>query len=483
MTLDTLASIPWQSGSDVGFNTWLDSTRYYVYFQWWLAVFFPIFSIAIAAVWMLPKWRCQKAEDSKPHTEMQSVAPEELPASQPQPKPRMAYLDALKVWLTLSVVVFHCNCTLCNDFSIAFNIYVCEDIHAEFTNGNCLKHWFIFGFGHEWRDLNNEYFMLLFFFISGVLTPSSLDRKGAYDFIRERVKRLGLPALAWYLLLGPLLSFVSFHLMGARVGYGNNGSWICGGPPWFIVVLLAFNVIYAVSHEGNTKVALPSLAVFLMIGAMLGWWQEAIGGDEPFLIFANGVQQLLGSAVFFSAGILAKRNNWLQALEQWSTTKIRVLQGLSLGGVGVCFLGNILGALHEQRITGLQSGIVYGIWKVAVSLTLLDLFRRRFNAGGSITTFLVDAHYTVYLIHPYIVTLAVCSYPVILKGCGLQVEKVWTDPPLNKLTHGGVQMAFLVEGGEGLLWLGFLYTVSVTLIIVWPFAWLLRKMPLLNQVL
>jgi len=352
--------------------------------------------------------------------------------------------------------------TLCNDASIEMNIYVCKDIHAEFTVDNCLKYWYVFGFGLEWRDLNNAYFMMLFFFISGIFTPSSLDRKGAYDFIRDRVKRLGLPALVYYLLLGPLLYYLSYQMMGARISYGQGGNWIHGGPPWFVIILLCFNV---------------------MIGACLGA-AESLAGGQSFYFFPNGVGQLVGSTFFFTAGILAKRNNWLEEFEQWSMTKIWFLRILSLCGIGMCFLSNILQWLHYQKLPGLQAGIVYGIWKVAVSLTLIDLFRRRFNEGGALTKFASDAAYTVYLIHPYIVTLAVWSYPVILKACGLTVEKAWTEPPLNGITHEGVNMAFLVESqSEVVLWLGFFYIVIAANLVLWPLAWLLRQLPVLKDVI
>jgi len=328
--------------------------------------------------------------------------------------------------------------------------------------------------------------MLLFFFISGIFTPSSLDRKGAYEFIRDRVKRLGLPALVWFLLLGPLLSYLSYPLMGASVEYSSHGHWLFNGPPWFVVALLLFNVIYAVSHDKaeGLKVGLPPPAALVMIGAYLGMSQANVGWDEQFLFFANGVRCLMGSALFFTAGIFAKRNKWLEEFEQWSMTKIWFLRILSLWGIVMCFLSNILKGLNDQTIPKLQDGIVYGIWKVAVSLTLIDLFRRRFNEGGALTRFASDAAYTVYLIHPYIITLALGSYPMILKSCGVVVEKAWTDPPLNGLTHSGVNMAFLVESqGEGLLWLGFLYTVIVSNILLWPLAWLLRQMPVLRDVI
>src|SRR5271157_1882186 len=48
------------------------------------------------------------------------------------------------------------------------------------------------------------YFMGFFFLLAGYFTPSSLERKGYGRFIADRFLRLGLPLLAFGLILGPL---------------------------------------------------------------------------------------------------------------------------------------------------------------------------------------------------------------------------------------------------------------------------------------
>src|SRR5580693_4824172 len=50
---------------------------------------------------------------------------------------------------------------------------------------------------------NQAYFMGFFFLLAGYYTPASLENKGYARFILDRLLRLGLPLLAFGLLLGP----------------------------------------------------------------------------------------------------------------------------------------------------------------------------------------------------------------------------------------------------------------------------------------
>lgn len=50
---------------------------------------------------------------------------------------------------------------------------------------------------------NQAYFMAFFFFLAAYFTPASLERKGHGQFIADRFTRLGLPLLAFILILAP----------------------------------------------------------------------------------------------------------------------------------------------------------------------------------------------------------------------------------------------------------------------------------------
>ena len=55
---------------------------------------------------------------------------------------------------------------------------------------------------------NQAYFMGFFFLLAGYFTPASLERKGYARFIGDRFLRLGVPLLAFILILGPLTSAI-----------------------------------------------------------------------------------------------------------------------------------------------------------------------------------------------------------------------------------------------------------------------------------
>ena len=40
--------------------------------------------------------------------------------------------------------------------------------------------------------------MAMFFFVSGYFTPSSCDKRGVESFMKEKLKRLGIPFLLYF---------------------------------------------------------------------------------------------------------------------------------------------------------------------------------------------------------------------------------------------------------------------------------------------
>jgi fucose 4-O-acetylase-like acetyltransferase len=104
---------------------------------------------------------------------------------------------------------------------------------------------------------NDTFFMSLLFLVSGVFVWSSLVRKGAAGFFRDRALRLGLPFLAAAFLLAPLAYYPTYLAAAAAGGKGAGGGpasflrvytglgvWPAG-PAWFLWVLLAFGGLAA----------------------------------------------------------------------------------------------------------------------------------------------------------------------------------------------------------------------------------------------
>jgi glucan biosynthesis protein C len=100
----------------------------------------------------------------------------------------------------------------------------------------------------------DTFFMPLLFFVSGLFTFSSLDRKGSKDFFMFRLRRLGIPFVVGATLLAPL-AFLPSYLLSTPdsdtpylLRFYTSDSWPVG-PPWFLWVLLLFNGIVALANS------------------------------------------------------------------------------------------------------------------------------------------------------------------------------------------------------------------------------------------
>ena len=107
--------------------------------------------------------------------------------------------------------------------------------------------------------LNETFSMPLLFFGSGIFVWQSLERKGAWNYYGDRLKRLGLPFVIGVLFLVPLAyypaqlevglisekdtSYGVFWLEMVRSGFGT------AGPLWFLWLLLAFNCLSTLLYQ------------------------------------------------------------------------------------------------------------------------------------------------------------------------------------------------------------------------------------------
>src|ERR1017187_4980194 len=148
---------------------------------------------------------------------------------------RDLYIDRLRTAMTALVVVFHAAITYGGDCGWFYH-----EVEASARPSSLLLTMFC--------ATNQAYFMGFFFLLAGYFTPSSLERNGYARFIGDRFLRLGLPLLAFGLILGPLTAaLVTFA--GGRGFWGTFlGLWqdreFINGPLWFTQALLIFSLSY-----------------------------------------------------------------------------------------------------------------------------------------------------------------------------------------------------------------------------------------------
>ncbi len=100
---------------------------------------------------------------------------------------------------------------------------------------------------------NQAYFMGFFFLLAGYFTPPSLERKGYARFIVDRFIRLGLPLVAFIVILGPVtsrdchsdagqraLALITYSSCGTTSRNHQRAAVVCAGAvdlqPWLLRV-------------------------------------------------------------------------------------------------------------------------------------------------------------------------------------------------------------------------------------------------------
>lgn len=147
---------------------------------------------------------------------------------------RTAFLDKLKVILTLLVILHHTAIM----YGADGGWYLRNT--ADGLAAKLLLTLFC--------SVNQAFFMGMFFLLAGYFTTPSYEKKGAVAFLSDRALRLGLPTLLFGLVLGP------FTIALAEAGPEQSVLefwWNWGGafhfnigPLWFAYALLLFSLSY-----------------------------------------------------------------------------------------------------------------------------------------------------------------------------------------------------------------------------------------------
>lgn len=124
------------------------------------------------------------------------------------------------------------------------------------------------------------FLMGTFFLVAGLLTPSSLARKGPARFARDRGRRLGVPFVASMLLVWPLFLWLAYRAAGQDVGYWwlltGRERTLDSGALWFAEVLLIFSLAYLLWRLiRSRRESRPVARTPLRSGDLL-WWVVAI---------------------------------------------------------------------------------------------------------------------------------------------------------------------------------------------------------------
>ncbi|MCF6474140.1 acyltransferase [Nonomuraea sp. MG754425] len=325
---------------------------------------------------------------------------------------RLLYVDNLRVCLTMLVVAHHVAL-------VYGNLRVWPNAQPPPTVGEGLPL-------DAFVLLNQTFFMGLFFLLSGLVAPGSLDRRGPRGFAADRLRRLGIPFLIFLVLLRPIYTLPTYLDLpvGERPSYGVfylTESDI--GPMWFVEVLLIFSLCYAFLRRpgragpvaGRLR-AWHILGFALVLGAVTYLWRVLVplGTYVPVLGLPSAAY-LPQYVALFAVGVVAHRRGLL--------SELRRPVPLGLGLVAASLVPMVaLGGYETLAPEGAPPALApahlgFALWDslfaTGTILLLLGLFRRYANVAGPRARFLARNAYAVYLVHaPIIVGVVAMARPV-----------------------------------------------------------------------
>ncbi len=344
------------------------------------------------------------------------------------PMPRIYFLDNLKILLAVLVVLNHAaqpygpggGWVIPSDPSSAFDALVMT----------------------MFLILISSFFMGLFFMISAYFVPSSLERKGAVQFMKDRLVKLGVPILIFMFGVYPMMGYVLNH-------YGlYNGvqPLIVLGHLWFLAMLLIFSAIYVVYRMfkkpySKVKKAFPgnaAILAFIMVLALFSFIIGILWPINSWVLFGLFEPfHITQYAMLFAAGIIAYREGWIDAIPKataklWSMVAILMVIFLLV----VSIVNSDILALGGLSLWSILGSIWGAFFCVSICIALLALFKNRFNSQGPIAKALANNSFTVYLIHiPIIIFLQ-----YLLIGVGI-------DPIIKFAIVGaiGIPLSFAIS--------------------------------------
>lgn len=283
-------------------------------------------------------------------------------------------------------------------------------------------------------NFNQAWFLGAFFLLSAYFTPASFDRKGATQFLKDRLIRLGIPLLVFFFVINPLTIYLAFYHMtpaqlvaqGITPPMGLNWTFISQavgtGPLWFVEMLLIFEFGYAfwrIARKSSAKGGVPrplptyrKVAAFILVLATTSYLLWVVAPlNAQVLGFPSffDVPQYLG---LFVAGLAAARGDWLAKLPDPMAKRVFIVALIATAVLlPLAVIGTDVPSLGWGSVVGYGSlsSAFYAIWTstFAVGMTMFAIafFRRHLNTPGRLWSFAAKNFYGAYILQATVIVM------------------------------------------------------------------------------
>lgn len=385
-------------------------------------------------------------------------------------KARTFFLDGVKTLCTQLVLVHHVSIAFGGVGTVEWT-FALGQYYPGNTFGSLVTSWLLIP--------DQSFFMCMLFFVGGLFVPSSLERKGVAEFVRDKLKRLGWPLVVTYFVVSPLSS----GLRGMVLGGGGMLSymWFDQGVTWFLATLLIFSISYSVVPFPQVSVPMPSavqtISACAALGAVQGWISHCSfsllnvapqpGGGLPF------------DVVFFAAGCVARRSGWMESIQNMAPRDYwlaRLAAFVAVVGCGVAAATNRLADIMAPRLgPQVLVGVWLGVMTGGISMSVLHFFAVHCNSSGRLQKMAGESQYAVYVLQTIVIPSVMLTLLPILRAAGHTVEFEF-DFSSGSFVGRNELPQWVIVGG-------WIYTVVLVTVISWPLGYFFRKLPFVKDVL
>jgi peptidoglycan/LPS O-acetylase OafA/YrhL len=325
------------------------------------------------------------------------------------PRKRHYYLDNLRSFIVLVVVVFHA--------ALAFMVYcptwwpVIDPQHSLFFTGLVV--------------LTDVPIMPIMFMVAGYFGIASLARKGQGIFWRDKLLRIVLPWILGYLIIAPTSpylwlvsrskapSFAYFylHLFFTRMFNTQGALWFLGVLTVFYLALSLVYSLYKPLGNSEDKTVAPGWGFFLLFWLVPSavfifinqFWFDFAWVPVKYVLWVQPTRVSL-EAFYFALGVYAYRRRWFGDGGYIPRTALWLPVAVVSGTVFFLYKMHF-GFLMPQLQIRVGHGLLHCLYCLTTSLALLALFRTHLDRTSAFLAKLAASSYAIYWVHMPIVML------------------------------------------------------------------------------
>ncbi len=328
---------------------------------------------------------------------------------------RIVYLDNIRIFLISYVIAGH--------ISVAYgaigrgNWYYIEPVHDFYTKAVL----------YLFDMLAYSFLMAMFIFIAGYFTPASLEKKGTFKFLKERVFRLFIPLVLYYFIIGPIVRYISLLAKGEEKSFFQfilemyqSGVYGYIGVMWFVELILVFSFAYAaykyffpnglMQFKNASFPANRSVLIFIILFGLASFLSRVLLPLGGGYMAARPLASMVLFATSFFLGTIAWKYQWLEKLTKkdawlwfWVALRFMVVPLIAF----VSLRKNV--SFASIKGAGSLGSLLYSYWEVikciGTGMLTIVVFRKYFDKQGKIAAALGRSAFAAYVLHPLVCVL------------------------------------------------------------------------------